>query len=86
MDGGRAFKFFEQILGIQSGELNDTVSERFFFWEMLLAFGLTESAYNRLPRHERQEMWTWFKYRNEREHQLQQRAQAEARMQNDGLR
>ncbi|HSE47194.1 MAG TPA: hypothetical protein VLA89_17880 [Gemmatimonadales bacterium] len=53
---------------------------------MLLAFGLTESAYNRLPRHERQEMWTWFKYRNEREHQLQQRAQAEARMQNDGLR
>jgi hypothetical protein len=44
---------------------------------MLLAFGLTDSAFRRLPPHERREMTAWWTWRTERQRQLQQKAQAE---------
>ena len=77
MDGGGAGAFFDETLGVAEGEISENVTGRYFHWEMLLAFGLTDSAYLRLPVHERREMAAWWRWRNERNALLQQRAQAE---------
>jgi len=44
---------------------------------MLLAFGLTETAYNRLPRGERQEMWAFWQWRHELTSQLKEKERME---------
>jgi hypothetical protein len=77
VDGGGAGAFFDEALGIGQGEITGTVTARFFHWEMLLAFGITDSEFLRLPVHERREMWTWWRWRAEMNQQLQRRQQAE---------
>lgn len=79
MDGGGAGPFFDEALGLESGEVTGHVTARYFHWEMLMAFGLTESAFRRLPVHEQREMAKWWEFRNERQRQMQERQAMEAR-------
>jgi len=44
---------------------------------MLLAFGLTDSAFKALPRSEREEMWAWWQWRHEMKHQLEEKQRME---------
>lgn len=45
-----------------------------------MAWGLTETAYKRLPRHEQQEMWQFWQWR----HELRRRLEELERMKQGG--
>jgi hypothetical protein len=77
--GGRADKFYENALGITSGQITEQVTGRFFYWEMLLAFKLTDSQFKALPRDEQTEMRMFWQWRNERTRQMQEEAEMKRR-------
>lgn len=79
MVGGRARKFFEQALGIDTGQITGQITGRFFHWSMLLAWGLTDSAYRALPRDEQVEMAMFWRWKHEMERQLREQAEMERR-------
>lgn len=80
MEGERAGKFYEAQLGASAeGEVTETVTGRFFFLEMCLAWGKTPGEMQALPRTEFLEMWIHWRWRQEREHMLREQQEMQQR-------
>jgi hypothetical protein len=75
VDRGRADKFFEARLGADNPEITGNVTERYFFLEMCLAWGIPPATMEKRP--DWQEMWAHWKFKNIRESQLREKAQME---------
>ena len=66
MVGGRAQPFFQERLGVESGDLEGPVTERYAALEMLMQWGVTPDRFDALPRSARLEMMLFWAWRSQR--------------------